>query len=141
MRSHDEGKTWGWPRVILDTEIDDRDAGITETAKGTLLITAFTSVGYAERLALEVEKARAGKPGAWSEAHLDRWRAAHGRLNDQQRNSLLGLWMLRSTDGGLTWSPPYDSLVRSNNGPIQLSDGRLLIAGRDLYRDRRTGVC
>ena len=34
MRSHNEGKTWGWPRVLLDTEIDDRDAGIMETAKG-----------------------------------------------------------------------------------------------------------
>lgn len=141
MRSHNEGKTWGWPRVIIDTEIDDRDAGVMETDKGTLLITTFTSIGYAKRLAREVENVRTGKSGAWSEAHLNRWQAAHNRLTDRQRKSLLGLWMLRSADGGLTWSLPYDSLVRSNHGPSQLSDGRLLIAGRDLYRGRRVGVC
>src|SRR5947209_4892572 len=30
MVSSDEGRTWGWPQVILDTAIDDRDAGILE---------------------------------------------------------------------------------------------------------------
>src|SRR5512145_1255904 len=33
MRSHDEGKTWTWPETVMDCPIDDRDAGILETAK------------------------------------------------------------------------------------------------------------
>ena len=28
MRSHDNGTTWSWPRVVLDGPIDDRDAGV-----------------------------------------------------------------------------------------------------------------
>ena len=43
MRSMDNGKTWSWPRTLLDGPIDDRDAGIVETAKGSLLVTTFTS--------------------------------------------------------------------------------------------------
>ncbi len=61
MRSHDEGKTWGWPRVVLDTEIDDRDAGVLETAQGTLLVTTFTSL-YFETLLAAAEKIPAGQP-------------------------------------------------------------------------------
>ena len=51
------------------------------------------------------------------------------------------MWAIRSTDGGLTWSPPIDTLVNSPHGPIQLSDGRLLYAGKDLWREgTRVGV-
>jgi sialidase-1 len=42
MVSRDDGKSWTWPRTILDTDLDDRDAGVLETAKGTLLVTTFT---------------------------------------------------------------------------------------------------
>jgi hypothetical protein len=50
--------------------------------------------------------------------------------------------MIRSTDGGVTWSGRYDCLVDSPHGPIQLSEGRLLYAGKDLWREgSRVGVC
>src|SRR5256885_13212033 len=46
MTSADGGQTWTWPRVLLDSAIDDRDAGVAETAKGTLLVTTFTSLAF-----------------------------------------------------------------------------------------------
>ncbi len=141
MRSHDEGKTWGWPRVLLDTEIDDRDAGIMETAKGTLLATTFTSLAYDDRLLSKAEKNPPGKSGAWPADKLKRWRAAHYRISEKQRKSIFGVWMMRSADDGLTWSTPYDCLASSPHGPIQLADGRLLYAGKDLWRGGRVGVC
>ena len=50
--------------------------------------------------------------------------------------------MIRSTDGGLTWSPRYPSLVNSPHGPIALADGRLLYAGKQLWAaQERVGVC
>src|SRR4051812_16938887 len=36
MRSQDDGKTWRWPQVLLDGPIDDRDAGVLETSKGSI---------------------------------------------------------------------------------------------------------
>ena len=33
MRSHDQGQTWTWPEIVMDGPIDDRDAGVLETAK------------------------------------------------------------------------------------------------------------
>lgn len=50
--------------------------------------------------------------------------------------------MIRSTDGGLTWSPPYPTIVNSPHGPIQLRDGRLLYAGKELWtKEKRVGIC
>lgn len=140
MHSDDDGQTWTWPRTLLDGPIDDRDAGVLETAKGSLLVTTFTSLAY--QASLDKAVASKDKAGAWSAEKLNNWLAVHNRLNSEQRQGELGQWMIRSTDGGITWSARYSSIVNSPHGPIQLSDGRLLYAGVELWSDqRRVGVC
>ena len=126
MRSNDNGNSWTFPRVVLDTPIDDRDAGVLETAKGSLLVTTFTSLAY--------ESGLSKKKGSPDEAQ---WLAAHSRIDAEKRKALLGTWMLRSTDGGETFSAPYRVPVNSPHGPTQLSDGRLLYAGKKLWSDEK----
>jgi len=141
MTSNDDGRTWSWPRVLLDTAIDDRDAGVVETVKGTLLVTTFTSLAYESGLT-RAEKIETGQKGAWPADKLDRWRAAHNRLTAEQRRAELGSWVLRSTDNGVTWSARMRCPVNSPHGPVQLSDGRLLYAGKELWHgENRIGVC
>ncbi|MSU35298.1 MAG: exo-alpha-sialidase [Pedosphaera sp.] len=136
MTSLDNGATWTWPRVLLDSAIDDRDAGVMETAKGSLLVTTFTSLAYVPGLE------QAEKADKWPAEKLARWRAAHRRLGKEAQQKDLGQWMLRSTDGGRTWSTRYDCTVNSPHGPVQLRDGRVLYAGKELWTgDRRIGVC
>ncbi len=146
MVSRDQGQTWSWPRVLLDSPIDDRDSGVVETAKGSLLVTTFTSLAYASHL----EKARAfaeHTSTGWTtktmpDEQLARWNAAHDRLNGAAREAELGQWLIRSTDGGTTWSARVPTIVNSPHGPIQLSDGRLLYAGKELWTEgHRIGVC
>jgi len=136
MRSGDGGDTWTFPRVLLDSPIDDRDAGVLETTKGSLLTTTFTSLAYDERnLAL-------GKHKNWPKERRTRWLAAHNRVPAAARKSELGTWMIRSTDGGVTWSPRFDCLVNSPHGPVNLKDGRVLYAGKALYKESGwIGVC
>ena len=135
MRSKDDGQTWSWPRVVMDGPIDDRDAGVLETAKGSLLITTFTSLAYEPILD------RAEKERKWPEERLAQWQAAHHRVGPEERKAALAVWMIRSTDGGVTWCGRYDPLVNSPHGPIQLSDGRVLYAGKELWRgESRIGV-
>ena len=141
MGSHDGGETWSWPQVVMDGPIDDRDAGVLETAKGSILITTFTSLAYEPVLA-RAEKIAPGQGGAWPPERLARWRAAHQRPTAEERQAALGTWMIRSTDGGVTFSGRYFCPVNSPHGPVQLSDGRLLYAGKELSRGkRRVGVC
>src|ERR1041384_5981437 len=40
--SHDEGRTWSPPRVVNDTPLDDRDAGIMSLGGSRLLLTCFS---------------------------------------------------------------------------------------------------
>ncbi|HUG18865.1 MAG TPA: sialidase family protein [Planctomycetaceae bacterium] len=134
--SKDDGASWSGPRTLIDGPIDDRDAGVLETAKGTLLVTTFTSLAYVPIL----EKAEAN-PDSWDKDRLARWQAVHNKLTVAQRQAELGVWMIRSTDGGKTWTEPYSSIVNSPHGPIQLKDGRLLYPGKELWHgEKRVGV-
>ena len=42
--------------------------------------------------------------------------------------------MIRSTDGGVTWSGRFDCLVNSPHGPINLKDGTVFYAGKQLWK-------
>lgn len=131
MASRDEGASWTFPRTIHDGPIDDRDAGVLETAKGSLIVTTFTSLAYLPQIA----------EGGAKAADPD-WLALHHRIVDEnQRQSELGTWCFRSTDGGLSFSARIDTIVNSPHGPCQLADGRLLYAGKELWtEDKRIGV-
>ncbi|MDZ7638044.1 MAG: sialidase family protein [Bryobacterales bacterium] len=132
MRSHDEGLSWTWPETLMDSAIDDRDAGICVSPAGSLLVTTFTSLAYEAILA---------KSSDWPEERRGRWQAAHSRVSGEQRKGLLGTWMLRSTNGGVTWSSPYRVPMNSPHGPVALRDGRLLYAGKSMWsNEERVGV-
>jgi Neuraminidase (sialidase) len=136
MTSKDDGKSWSRARVIHDSAMDDRDCGILETAQGTLIVTTFTSLAYEPMLQ------KAEKDGSWPPEKLALWKSTRDVLSSDARQAALGEWVLRSVDGGLTWSNPIPSLVNSPHGPIQLKDGRLLYAGKRLWNSgNEIGVC
>jgi hypothetical protein len=120
MRSSDNGKTWSWPQVVMDTPIDDRDAGVLETPKGAILVTTFTSLAYQKTL---------GEAKDWNAGRLERWRSVERATTAPQRDALLGSWYLRSNDGGLTWPAPRRIPVTNPHGPVALRDGRLIWPG------------
>lgn len=145
MTSRDDGASWSWPRILLDSATDDRDSGVIETTKGTLIVTTFTSLAYETHLASQTEFHQATEQG-WlsqpmSSTQLAKWWAAQARLNDAERKAELGQWLIRSTDSGRSWSNRIPTIVNSPHGPIQLNDGRLLYAGKQLWADvRRIGM-
>jgi hypothetical protein len=124
MRSYDRGETWTWPQVLLDSPIDDRDAGICVTPTGTILVTTFTSLAYVDLL-------RSSE--SWPAEKRSRWLAAHNRVSEPQRKQELGTWIVRSEDGGVSWSARASCPINSPHGPIVLRNGRLLYAGKDLW--------
>lgn len=134
MRSPDGGRTWSWPEVVMDSPIDDRDAGVLETPAGSLLITTFTSLAY--------ENTWKRDAANWPAERRQMWEAVGRRSSPEQRKALLGSWMLRSTDGGMMWSAPYRVPVNSPHGPVALAGGRLLYAGKQLWEgEGKIGVC
>lgn len=118
--SHDEGITWSDPRVIRDSPIDDRDAGVLALGDGRLLVSLFSS----DPRPFEFEEAADAQMRAGWHAHL-------AQLRDEDVRPHVGSWVLLSEDGGASWSKPIASPVSSPHGPIRLSDGRLLYLGKD----------
>ena len=141
FRSRDEGATWAYPQILYDSPIDDRDAGICVTDKGTILVTTFTSLAYVDGFKKEAALRAQGK-GAWPDERFQKWESVHNRLDsDEQRQKELGCWMFRSTDGGVSWSERYSTPFNSPHGPVQLSGGRLLYVGDELWtKEHRTGA-
>ncbi len=134
ITSTDDGETWTWPRVLFDSDLDDRDAAILETRSGTLLMPILNSTVY--QLDLNNHDRRfKDMPRPERDAMFARWQLAHDRTTDEQKKTLLGenqgRWMLRSTDGGHTWQTPYEIPAYNLSGAIETRDGRLLFAGTD----------
>jgi sialidase-1 len=145
MTSRDDGATWTYPRVLLDSPTDDRDSGVLETAKGSLLVTTFTSLAYEDHLAKSVMYMPvAGKSSAMRPMPpevIARWQATQKRLTADERQAELGEWVLRSTDGGLNFSARIATIVNSPHGPLQLKDGRILYIGKELWtKNQRIGA-
>jgi sialidase-1 len=127
ITSRDGGANWTPPRVLADSATDDRDAGIVETSKGTLLATFYTSTAYQQHLT-NPERLLNQTFGNETAAMLRRWKLRDEATSPQEKKDDFGHWMLRSTDGGVTWSPRYRVPGYNPHGPTNLADGRLFYA-------------
>jgi sialidase-1 len=115
VRSSDNGQTWSAPVTINSTPLDDRDAGIIQTQKGTLVVSWFTSVKFME------QKDKPNKTPDWLK-HCE-------KISADTQNQWLRNWIRRSEDGGQTWGEPVHIDATTPHGPIELRDGRLLFVG------------
>jgi len=121
IRSSDQGKNWSLPETITSTPLDDRDAGIIQTKKGTLLVSWFTSVAFTLP--------------AYATA-FERYARVAEKITPEIRKQWLGNWVRRSEDGGKTWQEPIRTVNSAPHGPIQLRDGRLMYIGMGKWQGK-----
>lgn len=120
--SRDGGRTWSPPRVIQDSMIDDRDAGIVSLGGGRLIVTWFRS------------DTRPYLHEGWlPEAERRTWPEVFATWTDEKVQALIGSWLMLSEDGGQTWSEPLRAPVSAPHGPVLLRSGALLYLGKQ-YR-------
>jgi len=138
FRSSDQGATWSEPEILVNGPLDDRDAGLLLTSKGSLLVNWFTSVAW--RHLLQNEHQPRSENFNWP--LISRCQKVERLMDDALIDRELGTWSIRSTDGGKTWSEKTDSVVGSPHGPTEMPDGRLVYVGQrraDPVREGRNG--
>jgi len=116
--SYDRGETWSPPRVIQDSPIDDRDAGIIKIGDNRLLVSWFRS-----------DTRRYFS--AFTDSRRKEYEEVFAKLDDEQVKELLGSWIMTSNDSGKTWSLPVRVPVSAPHGPVLLGSGNILYLGKD----------
>ena len=120
LKSADEGRTWTSPRVVNDSPIDDRDAGVISLGGRKLLITWFTS-----DTRIYAPHHRPDEPWMKDTAAGRMW------MNDENVRAHLGAWVRTSDDGGDTWNASLRVRHTTPHGPIRLASGELLFFGKE----------
>lgn len=133
--SADEGETYTRPAPIIDTVLDDRDAGIVPasfSAAGAnrVIFTSFNNTVQFQRkrcltssydMPQDHEARR-----AYCMAYLD-------LVTPEAEAAALGSTYCISEDGGTTFGPVRISPVTSPHGPAALQDGSWLWVGRKFF--------
>ena len=120
--STDEGETYTIPAPIIDTILDDRDAGLCPFGVSGLILTSFNNTVEFQR--------RAGQGNEYRDAYLD-------RVPAEAEEAAIGANFRVSFDNGTTWGPLYHSPITSPHGPTVLHDGTILWLGRTFSRENK----
>lgn len=127
--SSDEGITWTPPAVILDSPLDDRDAGIA-VYDNRVIVTSFNnSRAFQTRLA---ERDRTEREKALIEAYL-------ATIEEKEEEKYLGATFVVSRNGGISFGKIGRVPVSSPHGPAVLPDGSLFYLGKAFCMEDENG--
>ena len=115
MKSADEGRTYTPAVPIIETPLDDRDAGVVPFGENGVIVTSFNNTRAAQR--------------GWNPDNAE-FMAYVDTVTDEDEAKYLGSTFRLSFDGGETFGDLFISPVTSPHGPTALSDGSLLWVGR-----------
>ncbi len=135
IRSADDGQSWTGPEILANGPLDDRDAGILQTRGGTVLVNWFTSIAALNALERAEAEGEEALRKLGDDGYISRCRKVRVMLSEAVIRRELGVWMVRSTDGGRSWKKKIKVAegAGSPHGPTQLADGTLLFVGN--WRD------
>ena len=125
--SEDDGATWSKPEILINTPLDDRDAGVAVSGERVIVTTFNNTVAFQKGIA-ESES----MPEEIREASLAYLASVDAESAEKQ---YLGSLYTVSEDGGKTFGELKKVPVTAPHGPCVLPDGKFFYVGT-LY-----GIC
>ena len=124
--SEDGGETYTGAIPVIDTVLDDRDAGLCPFGESGLILTSFNNTVDFQRM--RGETVPEGKIKDYRNAYLE-------LVTPQEQEKYLGATFRISYDNGITFGQIYKSPITSPHGPVELKDGTVLWVGRTYSHD------
>ena len=141
--SRDEGKTWSDPVPVIDTPLDDRDAGLLVFGERDVLVTSFNNSIEFQRLWL-----------SWREENLKKMEgetarreaAAQGYVRSYldyvdvfypNHDDFYGSTYRVSHDGGETWGALGFAPITCPHGPLLTREGKIIYIGTPMADIKR----
>lgn len=124
--SEDGGETYTVPAPVIDTPLDDRDAGILAFGKDSVIITSFNnSVKFQEECSGHYLPGESDR-----ESSLAFFKSYLKLVSPEEEKKYLGSEFRISRDCGVSFGKIHKSPVTSPHGPCALNDGTVLWVGR-----------
>ncbi|MBR5309463.1 MAG: exo-alpha-sialidase [Clostridia bacterium] len=124
--SEDEGNTFSPLQTIIDTPLDDRDAGLCPFGESGVIVTSFNNSREMQR-----NWSRTTYMDRKTEAEIKYIESYIDNVTDEQEEKYLGSTYRVSYDNGITFGEVFRSPVSCPHGPIVLNDGTFLYVGTD----------
>ncbi len=122
--SADGGNTYTLPAPVIDTPLDDRDAGICTFDENGVIFTSFNNSADMQR--------QHNKDNEYVQRYID-------TITKEDEDNFLGAVFRISHDCGVTFGEILHSPVTSPHGPTQLRDSTVLWAGNN-FRNYHGGI-
>lgn len=122
--SYDNGETYTLPAPVIDTPLDDRDAGICTFGENGVIVTTFNNPASFQR--------ENNQDNAYVQRYID-------TITKEDEEKYLGALFRVSHDCGITFGKILHSPVTSPHGPRELRDGTILWAG-NRFDDVERGI-
>lgn len=136
--SSDEGKTWSMPAPIVDTPLDDRDAGICVWGDKVIVTSFNVDNAYNRKWLDRNSDALNDGEKKWFDENLSIKDRAFIKeyldlVSDEEEEKYLGSYYVVSDDGGYRFGDIKKVPVTAPHGPIALKNGDILYVGCDYY--------
>ncbi len=123
--SEDDGNTYTTAFPVIDTVLDDRDAGLCPFGSNGLILTSFNNTRQFQRDCAQDEPEEIKN---YMCSYLD-------TVSDEEEKAVLGSTFRISFDNGVTFGDLHLSPISSPHGPTVLQDGSILWMGYSFITD------
>ena len=128
--SENEGETWTLPMVVVDTVMDNRDAGVLPFGESGVFYHSIISSLDFNRSWLKRDFVHVADHWLKNATPDVDYRVAYlDLITPEQEQAALGDCYRISLDNGVTFGPVHLSPISSPHGPAEMPDGTLLWVG------------
>lgn len=130
-------KNWSTPLTVIDTDLDDRDAGVVFTNNGTLIVSTFSSRAFENIYKNTGTDCLLPRKQSFSEnlitsacVNIKKWDEQIDKIKKSHPVPEVGSYLVRSVDGGKSWGEKIKVPINAPHGPVNLLNGDLIYAGK-----------